>query len=51
MQTGPASAHPRSGPVLLWKDKSIFPGWSGGSFGEVESRETESGCCDHPESG
>lgn len=44
-------AHPRSRPVLLRKDQSIFPGRPGGSPGEAESREPPSSCRDHPEPG
>lgn len=51
MQTGPASAHLRHRPVLLWKNQGVFPGWSGGSSGEAESREAACGCSDHPEPG
>lgn len=51
VQTDPAAAHPRLRPVLLRKNQSFFPGWSGGSSGEVESREAACGCCDHSEPG
>lgn len=51
VQTDPAWAHLRPRPVLLWKNQSIFPSWSGGSSGEAESWEAACGCSDHPEPG
>lgn len=51
MQTDPATAHPRLGPVLLWENQGVFPGGSGGASGEAESREAACGRCDHSEPG
>lgn len=51
VQTGLAWADPRPRPVLLWKDQSVFPSWSGGSSGETKSWEAVRCRGDHPESG